>query len=293
MNLPLINNDNAGNSYFGGRANNFVYAPDSAGVTTQQFTDWINGFFGQTCAIRLSADNINLILPISFESLSLPVSVSKARFQNNGNIICSANTNSNLDVANRVINGTNVFSFADSLSERVTYAVLNNKSLNVFQVKRVGANLDNSSYRFLSVGWLSNSLYSGAAFPRSTYFLRLTSPSSENFAFRASIENTNVLQNFVVPTSLDANSIANYSVSCQIATPGANATELYLRDDATSNKAIGYVPNILKTSLNIPVGQIYKNTGIDPDGSNNPHWICVGNYGNERLLMRVWAQGLA
>lgn len=293
MNLPLINNDNAGNSYFGGRANNFVYAPDSAGVTTQQFTDWINGFFGQTCAIRLSTDNINLILPISFESLSLPVSVSKARFQNNGNTICSANTNSNLDVANRVHNSTNVFSFSDLLAERVTYAVLNNKSLNVFQVRRVGADLDNSSYRFLSVGWLSNSLYSGSAFPRSAYFLRLISPSSGNFAFRASIENTNVLQNFVVPTSLDANSIANYSVSCQIATPGANATELYLRDDATSNKAIGYVPNILKTSLNIPVGQIYKNTGIDPDGSNNPHWICVGNYGNERLLMRVWAQGLA
>lgn len=290
MNLPLINTDNAGNSYFGGRANNLVYAPDSAGVTTQQFTNWINGFFGQTCAISINSDNINLILPVSFESLVLPVTTSKARFQNNGGTICSANTNSNLDVANRVSFGA--FSFADTVAQRVTYAVLNNKSLNVFQIRRIGANLDSSSYQFLSIGWLSNSLYFGAAFPRSAYCLRLFSNLANN-AFRVSVENVNVVQDFIVPTSLSANSIANYSVSCQIATPGANATELYLRDNATFNKAIGYVPNILKTPLNIPVGQIYKNTGIDSDGSNNPHWICVGNYGNERLLMRVWAQGLA
>lgn len=290
MNLPLINNDNAGNSYFGGRANNLVYAPNSAGVTTQQFTNWINGFFGQTCAIRINDDNINLILPISFESLSLPVTTNKARFQNNGSTICSANTNSNLDVVNRVTGSS--FSFFDANAERVTYAVLNNKSLNVFQIRRTGANIDSSSYRFLSIGWLSDSLYFGGAFPRSAYSLQLFSNFSPNNAFRPSAENTNALQRFIVPTSLSANSIANYSVSCQIATPGANATELYLRDDAAFNKAIGYVPNILKTPLDIPVGHIYQNTGIDPDGSDNPYWMCVGNYGNERLLMRAWAQGL-
>jgi hypothetical protein len=292
MNLPLINNDNAGNSYLGGRAANLVYAPNSAGVTTQQFTDWINGFFGQACAIRLSADNINLILPISFESLSLPVSTSKARFQNNGNTICSANTNSDLDVVNRVNNSTSSFSFFDPLAERVTYAILNNRSLNVFQIRRIGANLDNSSYRFLSIGWLSNPLYFGNAFPRSIYSLRLFSNLSGNNAFRVSIENTNVLQGFEVPTDLSPNSIVNYPVNCQIVTPGANSTEFYLRDNVDPNKAIGYVPNVLKTSLNIPVGNIYRNTQPDPDGSNQIDWMCVGLIGSERLLMRAWTQGL-
>lgn len=292
MNLPLINNDNAGNSYYGWRTNNFVYAPDSAGVTTQQFTDWINGFFGQTCAIRLNSDRISLILPISFESLALPVATSKARFENNGNIICSANTNSVLDVINRVGNSGTSISFSDAALANVTYAVLNNKSLNIFQVRRIGANLDSSNYQFLSIGWLSNPLYFGGAFPRNAYTFRLFSNLNQNNAFRAAMENTNTSQDFIVPKSLSANSIANYPVSCQIATPGANVTELYLRNDDASNKAMGYVPNLLKTSLQIPVGQVYRNTGIDPDGSNNPYWICVGIYGSERVLMRMWGSGL-
>jgi hypothetical protein len=40
------------------------------------------------------------------------------------------------------------------------------------------------------------------------------------------------------------------------------------------------------------VGRIYRNTGIDPDGSDNPYWMCVAEIGNERLLMRAWAEGL-
>jgi len=291
MNLPLINNDDRGNSYLGWRTNNLIYAPDSAGVTSQQVTDWINGFFGQTCAIRVSVDHINLILPTSFESLSLPVTTSKARFQNNGNTICSANTDSVLGVGNRV-NGSGSFSFYDLNAEKVTYAVLNNKSLNVCQIKRIGANLDSSSYAFLSIGWLNNPLYSGSTFPRNAYVLRLNSITSGNTAYKASAENTNSVQTFVVPTSLSANSIVNYPVSCQTATPGANTTELYLRDNTAVNKAIGSVPNVLKTTLNIPVGQIYQ-TEVDPDGSNNSYWkyLCAAKFGNESILMKVWATG--
>jgi hypothetical protein len=286
----LTNQDNKNNFYFGYRTNNFAYAPGSEGVTSQQLTDWINDAFGQTCAIRLNDDQINLILPVAFESLSLPVTVSKTRFQKNGDTICSANTDSDLATFNRV-NRNFGFSFSDSLALNVTYAVLNNKSLNVFQIRRTGANLDSSTYQFLSVGWLSDSLYSGGAFPRSAYSLVLSSVSG-NDAFRASLENTNVIQSFAIPASLSADSIANYSLSCQIATPGANATEFYLRDFDAPNKAIGYIPNVLKTSLDIPIGQIYRNSGIDPDGSDNLHWISVGSIGNEYLLMRVWATGL-
>ena len=78
----------------------------------------------------------------------------------------------------------------------------------------------------------------------------------------------------------------------QTSTPGANTTDLVIRDDASPNRAIGVASNLLKSSLPIPVGQIYRNTGIDPDGSNNPFWLCVGVYGSERILMRVWTQNL-
>lgn len=290
--MILINNDNAGNSYFGGRANNLIYAPGSVGVTTQQITDWINGFFEQTCAIPLN-DNINLILPISFESLSLPVTANKARFELTvAGRICSANTNVDLEVSNRVGGAAGSMSFNDPNAETVVYAVLNNKSLNVFQIKRIGGSLDNSSYTFLSLGWLSNPLFPGGAFPRNAYFLVINSNASLNGAFRPLVEGTNGRQLFEIPTNLSPNSIVNYPVNCQVSTPGANATEFYLRDNVAPNKAIGYVPNVLKTSLNIPVGNIYRNTQPDPDGSNQIDWMCVGLIGSERLLMRVWTQGL-
>jgi hypothetical protein len=99
-------------------------------------------------------------------------------------------------------------------------------------------------------------------------------------------------QNFVLPTATTPDPIANYPVSCQTATPGANTTEFYLRDNVAPNKAVGYIPNVLKCSLNLSVGGTYRNTGVDPDGSNNPYWKCVAKMGNESILMRGWATGI-
>jgi len=54
MNLPLINNDNVGNSYYGWTINNLDYAPESSGFTATQCANWINGFFGQSCAFDIN-----------------------------------------------------------------------------------------------------------------------------------------------------------------------------------------------------------------------------------------------
>lgn len=295
MNLPLINNDNAGNSYFGWRSNTLIYAPDSAGVLASQLVNWINGFFGETCAIVNVQSSFNIIFPASFETLSRPATEGKYRFSNFG--FSSSNNNALTAVIGYPLNvqlsDFGSWDFAPHFtgsSNRVLYGVLNNRSLSLFLTGRNGANINNSNYAFMSMGWLSNPLYSGSAFPRNAYCLVLSS-QNQRVGARPSAENTSSGVNFQIPTGTTADPIANYSIACQTATPGANTTELYLRDNVAPNKAIGYVPNVLKTNLQIPIGQIYLNTALDPDGSIMNTWICVGIFGSERILMRVWTGG--
>ena len=288
MNLPLINTDNVGNSYYGWRTNNFVYAPDSVGFTSDKWQNWINGFFGQTCV----DSSFRLILPVPFETLSLPVASNRWRFSDFH--FNATNTTGTFQLGFPVGFGTQSLSNSQAVGSttRVHYGVLNNLSFSMFSVALNGADLDNTAYSFASIGWLRNPLYSGSAFPRNAYYFFNTPSNSFNGSGRPSAENTTVVQRLQYPNIGIANSIANYSIDCQIATPGANATELYLRDNVAPNKAIGYVPNVLVTNLQIPVGQIYRNTGIDPDGSTMNTWLCVGFWGSQRLLMRVWTEGL-
>lgn len=291
MNLPLINNDNVGNSYFGYRANNLIYAPDSVGFTATQCANWINGFFGQTCAIVVplsGQSDIRLILPTSFETMTRPVLSSKYRFS-----IFSVSSNNSNQASIFVGTGLGFGDFNFGATNQAYYGILNTMSLSLFGCSTNGGNLNNNSYNFISLGWLRNPLYGGGAFPRNAYWLALSSDITGSRARRITAENDGLSQAFQVPTTSNADPIANYPVNCQVETFGANTTELYLRDNVAPNKAIGYVPNLLKTSLQIPIGQIYRNTGIDPDGSNIDTWICVGVFGSERILMRVWTEGLA
>jgi hypothetical protein len=285
MNFPLINNDTAGNSYYGWRANNLIYSPDSIGFTADKWQSWINGFFGQTCV----DDQFQLILPAPFETLSLPVSSSNWRFSNLH--INTTNTTGTFAawMPSPTGNHTLFNSQAIGTTTRAHYGILNNLSFSMFSI-----DLNNANYSFCSIGWLKNPLYSGSAFPRNSYYFFHNANGGDNFnsSGRPSAENTTVSQRMQYPAVNTTDSIANYPVSCQAATPGANTTELYLRDNVAPNKAIGYVPNLLKTSLQIPVGQVYRNTGIDPDGSNIDTWMCVGIFGSERILMRVWNAGL-
>lgn len=296
MNLPLINNDIVGNSYYGWRANNLAYSPDSVGFTADKCVNWINGFFQQTCAVLRTSMNFSLILPVSFETLALPTSNENYRFRNE--LIDPTNTNTRtgnpgvyyVRDQQQILTIESFFNFT-SQDTRAVYCVLNNKSINLFAIRTNGANLDNSQYEFMSLGWLSNALYSGSAFPKNAYYL-FASPSGFS-AGHPQFPNSSITELFQSPQNNQFDSIANYPVNCQVETFGANTTELYLRDNVALNKAIGYVPNLLKTSLQIPIGQIYRNTGIDPDGSNMNTWICVGVFGSERILMRVWTAGLA
>ncbi len=300
MNLPLINTDTFGNSYYGWRINDLLYSPESVGFTTAQLATWINNFFNQTCAVTSSSTTLKVIFPTSFESLTFPATSSKYRFgeENASTVTTNINVTSGARISYPTIANNNDSLYDSSYlfagaSSRAFYGVLNNRSLSIFSIARNGQDLNNNNFCFVSFGWLNNSIYSGNAFPRNAYILILDSDTHQIRGFRPSAENSNVVRNFNIPQLPDADPIANYPVSCLSATPGANTTEFYLRDNDAPNKAIGYVPNLLKTSLQIPVGEVYRNTGIDPDLSNMNTWICVGVLGSERILMRVWTQGLA
>jgi hypothetical protein len=287
MTIPLINNDNVGNSYYGWVGNNLDWAPESLGFTRIQCANWINGFFGQPCALADATTGFHLILPVSFESLSLPVTASKFRFDNLGISRSTGNPSTTTMDAQYCGNNcldllSNIFGYSSSYY----WAVLNSHSLSIFATLGGGI--------FFSCGWLKNPLFPQSAFVQNAYYLYTTGPNSySRAAGRPSLAfGVSARQNFVLPTATTPDTIANYPVSCQTATPGANTTEFYLRDNVAPNKAVGYVPNLLKCSLDIPVGQIYRNTGIDPDGSNIDTWKCVAKIGNESILMRVWATGL-
>jgi hypothetical protein len=284
MTLPLINEITGTNriSFLGWKTNNLNYSPESVGFDGTALSIWVNNFFGQTVMTNVGA----LTFPTSFESLPLPVTSINHRF----NTFQFSSTNSNQ--AGQFMTNYGVAELSLHEGGQIYWGVLSNTNLSLFSIRKNGENMDNSSYFFSSIGWLSNPLYSGSAFPRNAYCLFLSSRSNLIGGGRPSAENSQILQSFQIPTGTSADSIANYPIACQAATPGANTTELYLRDNISPHKAIGYVPHLLKTNLQIPVGQIYRNTGIDPDGINMHTWICVGRFVSESILMRAWTQGL-
>jgi hypothetical protein len=306
MTTNLTNQDNVGNYYFGFRTNDQVFSSQQIGLSYSTLVSWINTSFGETCATwnNSNPNSFFLILPHPDEVLTRPAitagvaslfSGSKFRFSNQ--TINPRNTNGTNGIYENTVFYANPAEFNSPLGLRlgenlVYYCVLNNSSLNIFACVYSGDSLNPNAYFFRSIGFVKEPLYSGIAFPRNAYYYFLDSNQTFLSAGRPELENTSIRKRIRLPVPGTADPIANYAISCQMATPGANATNLVLRDHDAPNKAIGIVPNLLKTTLNIPVGQIYRNSGIDPDGSDNPHSICVGKIGNESILMRVWATGL-
>jgi hypothetical protein len=307
----LTNQDNVGNYYFGYRDNNLPFDNAQVALNAPTLVNWINACFGDTYAVVSHGTNsFHLILPHPDEVLTPPATSvtpywpdSKRRFAHD-HINGRATGSSDSMVAYGIPNGGSRRIDLNSNPTLVYYAVLNNSSLNIFYCYYNSTGLlPNVFSVFTSIGFLKNPLYSPSRFVENAYFYSLgTEQMNGQNIWKNGGRRPEVLgvqapgfKELRVPwasTSVTADPIANYAISCQTATPGANTTDLVLRDDEAPNKAIGSVSNLLKTTLNIPVGQIYRNTGVDPDGSNNPRWMCVGKMGSESILMRVWATGL-
>lgn len=139
--------------------------------------------------------------------------------------------------------------------------------------------------RFCWAGWLTDTNYTGTAFPRSFAVIWMalgTYPTLS--AYRVSIENAS--NNTTLLTSNPA------SIVCQISTPGADATDIILRDSASPNTFAGVADNLIMLPSSVAVGKIYKNNGVDPSGSDNGKWMCVGDWGSNKLGMRVWTENI-
>lgn len=284
----LINSDNVGNYYMGYRSDLFAYDTRiSSGPVNNNLRDLINQM-GAGLAVSSGSDEISFRLPQTFDTSNNPTTVTNGRFRRN---FLYADNNSSLTnaIPYQVPGGADSFNLYNT---GAWYFVVNSFSVSMFRCAVSGNSLNTSDYSFRQVGWAKNPLYDGTNYPLNAYYFFLSNNSNSRGGGRPTLPNNNIRTALRVPTGTSADSIANYSITCQTATPGADTTDLVIRDDASPNRAIGVASNLLKTSLAIPVGEIYRNTGVDPDGSDNKFWICVGVYGSERILMRVWTQNL-
>lgn len=284
MSTPnLINSDNVGNYYMGFRSDLFAYDTRLAsGNNAPNLRDLINQM-EPGLAVSDNTLSIAFKLPQVFDTSNKPTTLTNGRFTD---FLLYSNNNPSL--SNAISYESETFNL--NLSG-AWYFVVNSFSVSMFWSDVLGNSLS-GSYQFRQVGWAKNPLYDSVNYPLNSYYLFLSSTSSNRRGGRPTLPNNSTRTALRVPTGSTADAIANYSITCQTSTPGANATDLVIRDNNAPNRAIGVASNLLKTTLPIPVGQIYKNTGVDPDGSNNPFWLCVGEYGNERILMRVWTQNL-
>lgn len=305
MSTPsLDNSDNIGNYYWGWRTDLFDFSSSQISPNADStILPWINTSLGSGTLVS-NGSNRSLILPSSLEILSRPAVASSSPSVRKGRIFDTEVWTGNANTASNGSGGTiflvsptanQFWTPADTLGAPgwASYYVINTNSIAAFHCAFLGNNLNPASgYRFFYLGWLKNPLYTGVEAPRGFVYCILSNTSSLITGARPSSVVGPNRASLAIPSSASADSIANYSITCQTSTPGANTTDLVFRDSGSPNRAIGVAFNLLKTSLAIPVGQIYRNTGVDPDGSNNQFWICVGVYGSERILMRVWTQNL-
>ena len=136
---------------------------------------------------------------------------------------------------------------------------------------------------FVYFGWLKEPQYTGNPYPRGLVFLQ----SQTGTYFRPTTENatgTTALQSA-------ANTITTPSITCSISTPGADTTDVIIRDGVSPNNAIGKLYNCVVLPAACVVGGIYKNTGVDPEGSNQDKFLCIMNWGTKKLGMRIWSEG--
>jgi len=289
MSTPNLQNaDNVGNYYMGFRSNLFAYDTRLAGGNTAPALRDLINLMEPGLALSSTTSNLAFKLPQSFDTTAKPTNLFEGRFRD-GSFSTSNGTTSGSYLNYNVPGGGDSFSLSSS---GAWYFVVNSTSVSMFWSSISGNALNTSSYFFRQVGWIKNPLYDGDNYPLNAYYLFLNSYTTRGGG-RPTLPNYNSsIASLRVPTYSVFDSVANYSITCQTATPNANTTDLVLFDNLAPNRAIGVASNLLKTSLPIPVGQIYLNTGVDPDGSNNPFWLCVGEYGSERILMRVWTQNL-
>jgi len=193
-------------------------------------------------------------------------------------------------------------SLATSASYK-TFCVCNSESINVF--KRVASSFGTDiNTGFISLGWLDDAPTFTQNSPNRTgtaYILYAqcgnsgnSTPNDITTAYRVGSEGG-------IAQTILASGDANYAVTCQSGGPPSAtwATNLILVDTTASpqNYAMGSVRNVLLGKGTYTVGTVYKVAGVGYGEANTSpnteqqHFLCVGTWGTDYLLMRVWTEG--
>jgi len=173
------------------------------------------------------------------------------------------------------------------------YAIITDRNITMAGFASTGANLNTAVWRFISTGWLFDSAFSGSLAVRGLYSMYFSSQGHAQ-CFRVSAENITTAQTIL--TTGDA----QYPVTCASdtgdgTTPAADlwASTLWLRD-SPGGFAVGRIPHVLlcKTTT-LQLGQLVKiNTTIDGI-TDQKIWLVAANYGADKLLMRVYTEGIS
>ena len=297
----LINTDGRGNYYY-----NYVNASSGG-----EQRGWINGTVRAVPADLLSAKfpsgsgsnwfggntptaGISLRFPVPWETRT--ATVTAVNTSNLGfRIMWQQNFTSNLffHASNTVGTSAQAVSIppgsaVSSAATERSYWYLNDYCLMVASFS-TESRMTLTGFRYM--GWTRRPNFINANYPRSLVCIRVTGSGLE--AFRVGQENTNNLGSLY--TGLDI--INTPALSCEIATTGANFTQVLLRDSNPPYNYIGIPYGLKQGPLVTSVGQIVKNVGIDPEvvgGVQHPNvsYICLFRWGLGNLFMPIWTEGL-
>jgi hypothetical protein len=269
-----------------------------SGVGTSNLASFFNTAYGASNH-AISGTNRYLRFPASgLETKTGTVTTSattwRVRFEDAGqsnigifNYLSCGNSSSNSTVTTQLGAGAGY----NSASSDVVFRVANEYSF--CQAVFTSSTLATCAM-FVYIGWLKEPSYSGL----STYPRGLTNfvfaPGSSVTNCRITTENNSA----VTLISTANNSITNPSITCSISTPGADVTDIVIRDNASPNNAIGKMYNCLSLPNSCNVGEIWKNTGVDPEtggatDNNANKYLVVCPWGGRKLGMRIYTENVA
>ena len=245
--------------------------------------------FGNTNTRFLSHDKFYFKFPSSFEtmpSVAMATNGTSAatgwRFAigtGGGNISFYANSNNGNGITSVQLAGF-TGNWNNQPGTRYMFAVVNNQSV----VYAHFGDINNTSLFWWGyLGWARNGQYLAANTPRNC----VQAANGPSFS-RVLTENLTTSTNLTVQGP---------AISCSVATTGANSTEVIIRDSTSPNNYIGQLWNMIRLPSSCVLGKIYKNTGVDPDTDvvetdQKAFWLCVGDWGTDKIGMRVWTEDL-
>lgn len=285
-----INQDSFGNTYFNyfdALSNGFVgYNRDTI------FTNFLLAAFGANKYIANDGLSGFAITPSnSDESITSNTSASLYRFsgnlfQNTYHYFNTNSSNNNTKISVGEGGSGGFVAYIPSQTSDIFYAIANNRSLVIAALKRHPTTglVDPTSWRFGYLGWLKDPGFAGSLRTRNCSVIH--GDNGGGTAFRPQQENQ-------TPISYYANSgsTANYSITCTNSTSSPSTTDLILRDASSPYYAIGSCYNLLKSSASLAIGQLYDIPNTVDSNTEQKRFLCVGNWGSEKLLMRVWTEG--